>query len=320
MHFLPSSFSWFDGFGPNAELILVDDGSCDGSAELCDHIAQKDSRIKVVHQKNRGPAAARNTGIDVASGDWIIFFDADDEIGDNVDGIVRDALKESDVDFHVFAFNVKVGETIETIQFPDYIFRKETDFSRYIEDEMIAKRHGNGFLWNKIYKRSVLGDQRFHADMCFLEDEVFNQEYFMKCESVACHNTPFYTYNLSSGENVRGRYDANYAKTADTVFRNFMFLLNQYNLPVSEKFVRRTAGGVHRAITEQLFHADSPLTKSEKKNILKKITESDSFIEVFRNKGRLSREMRFYLDCASRGRMNLLQNSYNLMSFLRKLK
>lgn len=60
------------------EIILVDDGSTDGSEKLCDQYAEKDSRIKVIHQSNEGQAAARNAGIKVAEGDYLLFFDADD--------------------------------------------------------------------------------------------------------------------------------------------------------------------------------------------------------------------------------------------------
>ena len=62
------------------EIILVDDGSPDGSGDVCRQLAEKDSRIRVIHQVNGGPSRARNTGIEAARGEWIIFCDADDEM------------------------------------------------------------------------------------------------------------------------------------------------------------------------------------------------------------------------------------------------
>ena len=62
------------------ELILVDDGSPDNCPALCDAAAAKDSRIRVVHQKNRGLSGARNVGLDTARGEWIAFVDSDDTI------------------------------------------------------------------------------------------------------------------------------------------------------------------------------------------------------------------------------------------------
>ena len=63
----------------NLEIILVDDGSTDGSGKLCDKIAGTDQRIRVIHQKNQGLSGARNTGIRQATGEYVVFLDSDDE-------------------------------------------------------------------------------------------------------------------------------------------------------------------------------------------------------------------------------------------------
>ena len=62
----------------NLEILIVDDGSTDSCGEKCDRWANKDSRIKVIHQKNQGLSGARNTAIDVCKGEWITFIDSDD--------------------------------------------------------------------------------------------------------------------------------------------------------------------------------------------------------------------------------------------------
>ena len=66
------------------ELLLIDDGSTDGSPAICDEYAQRDSRIKVFYQKNSGVSAARNSGLDHARGEWILFVDADDYLYEDV--------------------------------------------------------------------------------------------------------------------------------------------------------------------------------------------------------------------------------------------
>ena len=63
---------------PNIEIILADDGSPDRCGAICDEYAQKDSRIKVIHQENKGVAAARNAALDIAQGEYIMFVDSDD--------------------------------------------------------------------------------------------------------------------------------------------------------------------------------------------------------------------------------------------------
>ena len=72
------------------EVILVDDGSTDGSGAVCDEYAEKDARVRAIHQKNGGISAARNAGIDAASGQYIAFIDSDDYVtGDMLAELLR---------------------------------------------------------------------------------------------------------------------------------------------------------------------------------------------------------------------------------------
>ncbi len=76
------------------ELLLVDDGSVDGSGVICDRYAQKDNRITVIHQQNGGLSAARNTAIECALGKWIVFVDGDDRLAKNAMAVMREYVEE----------------------------------------------------------------------------------------------------------------------------------------------------------------------------------------------------------------------------------
>ena len=82
---------------PNLEIILVDDGSPDRSGEICDEYAEKDSRIKVIHQKNAGVSTARNAGLDICTGEYVAFVDSDDYLESDMIQKLQDGIGDADL-------------------------------------------------------------------------------------------------------------------------------------------------------------------------------------------------------------------------------
>ena len=95
------------------EIILVDDGSPDNSPELCDEIAQTDSRVVVIHKKNGGLSSARNAGLDIAKGDYVFFIDSDDWLSSNtvLENFYKTAVKNNSS----FVFGLLNSATENTI-------------------------------------------------------------------------------------------------------------------------------------------------------------------------------------------------------------
>ncbi len=96
--------------GTDWELILVNDGSKDGSGQLCDRYAAEDSRVRVLHQENRGPGGARNTGLENAGGEYLFFLDSDDALNPGALDRIRQALGRYAPDILTFDYLADDGE------------------------------------------------------------------------------------------------------------------------------------------------------------------------------------------------------------------
>ena len=173
--------SWLSQTESDLELILVDDGSSDGSETLCDELQKKDSRIRTVHQKNTGVSAARNAGIEVAEGDFLLFTDSDDYVAADYLAKMAKLQKETDSDLVLCGFH-HLYEGADILKLPEKI--KETKLLALSEE--FLSLYEKSFLnmpWNKLYKRVLMG--RFDTSLSLGEDLLFNLDYLRRCERIA---------------------------------------------------------------------------------------------------------------------------------------
>ena len=142
----------------NLEIILVNDGSTDSCPQICEEYAAKDNRIKVIHKKNGGLSDARNSGLEIATGEFISFVDSDDLLSLDFCQRLLDALIESDADIVECDF-VKFEEETEEINEVE-----ETDFELFntlTALELLIKDYIQPMVWNKLYRRQVLENIKF---------------------------------------------------------------------------------------------------------------------------------------------------------------
>ena len=158
------------------ELILVDDGSRDGSGAICDGYAARNSRVKVIHQDNAGVSAARNAGLKVAQGAWVTFIDSDDMVLDGflealVDAVNRD--ERIDLAYCGYAI-VERNTSIKTYRTTTYIG----------EDQLHDALSQTNLLyrcspWAKLFRRSIIVDHglQFDTNLTISEDRLFLYHY-----------------------------------------------------------------------------------------------------------------------------------------------
>ena len=166
----------------NLEIILVDDGSTDGSGQMCDQFAIEDSRCKVIHKENGGTWSARNVGLDVATGDWLVFIDGDDYFNlDMIRLMHRAAVSHPDTDLVMVngARTTSCEESITSFldsDIPSAVLLSQKDLM-----EGLTSRNNLLFEveWNKFYRRVLIENIR-HRSFVIGEDFDFNFQVFQK--------------------------------------------------------------------------------------------------------------------------------------------
>lgn len=151
----------------NLEVIVVDDGSTDGSGELCDDFASRDPRVRVFHQKNSGISTARNTGLENAHGDLIAFLDPDDAFcEDMIETLLKVMLKDqSDIAMCGFSWHDTTASLPKERK--DRDLAKSTVITRTSAFGKIVEEKIETAVWNKLYRRKIFEDLRFPDGLIF---------------------------------------------------------------------------------------------------------------------------------------------------------
>lgn len=197
------------------ELILVDDGSPDKCPELCDKWAATDCRIKVIHKPNGGVSSARNSGLEIASGDYICFVDSDDTLPENGLHILMKSIEQRNVDVVFGAFQFQYGDRLlpHASRLPEGKYQFKDVLKNFIDDGTLS-----GFLLGStcaaLYKREIIlkNHLRFVEGLKNNEDGLFNFELALFANSFAVINTPVYNYRQDNAPSKPNRMNENFGE------------------------------------------------------------------------------------------------------------
>lgn len=187
------------------EILLIDDGSNDGTAELCDRLCGKYEGIRCVHQSNAGVSAARNRGIDEARGEYIWFVDSDDTVDEaSLRGVLKTALlKKPDMLLFGMSFDYyNHGKMYlrETLNPPAEgmlsLQNLKDDFDEFYNCNALTP------VWNKLFRSDLLKKHgtRFHEDLFLMEDYLFVLELLPFCKEIYSLRKPIYRYRQAEDE------------------------------------------------------------------------------------------------------------------------
>ena len=190
----------------NLEILLVDDGSTDGSGALCDEYAAKGSRVRVIHQENQGLSAARNTGIELATGEYVAFVDSDDMVLPDFIETLYKLLRKYQADIALCGYVKCRTEDLAGVRNELSSSGKERCMT---STQMLRQWHGKykkweTVAWNKLYRRSVLEGREDNSAMHFPigrrhEDVLTSHLFVANATRVVMTMRKLYLYRIRPG-------------------------------------------------------------------------------------------------------------------------
>ena len=218
------------------EVILVNDGSKDQSADICRKYAQNDSRITFIDKENEGAGSARNAGIKVSKGEYLAFPDADDWFEPQMYKELYDIAKSGDFDIVFSGVNFYSKNKDDTLLFSRTLNCEKKSFTtanECRENVMIFFPTSTIFdvPWNKLYKRSVAikNNVRF-SDTRRCQDAMFNIDFYSFANSVASIDKAYYNYIENDTAGVQRKFPKNYIDISVAYYKKLIGILNSWGI------------------------------------------------------------------------------------------
>ena len=201
----------------NLEIILVDDGSPDKCPKICDDLAKKDKRIRVIHKQNGGLSSARNAGLDIATGQYIFFVDSDDYIEPETLETMLTTMQSNSVDIVVAGVKPFYKGKDKPTSFDGMVGYFDTnDRATKLSSDKILNLPA--VAWGKLYKKSIIDKYNMRFDVGLInEDESFNWYYNTKIRRGMFIPNKFYNY-LIRNDSIMGNKQNNGDKIGDVLY------------------------------------------------------------------------------------------------------
>ena len=247
----------------NLEVIVISDGSTDGTNEVIKKYAEKDNRILPIFKENSGVSDTRNKGLDIAKGDYIAFVDGDDYIEPDMYETLLNNLFENDADISHCGYQMVFPSRI------DYYYNTG---KKVIQDnlegirDVIVGDYVEPSPCIKIYKKEVLANVRMPKDIKINEDVLFNFYAFCKSNKSVYEDKPFYHYILRKGSAATSKVNDNKLFDPIKVRKEiFEYCCNNYGVEIQSLAYTSYLGSVI-----SLYRTIKANRLSDKKNIAKR--------------------------------------------------
>lgn len=264
----------------NLEIIVINDGSNDGTAAVVEKMAEADNRIRLISIPNGGVSHARNIGLDNATGDYITFVDSDDTIEENMYEILIGLFSKYDVDIAHCSYNtVFLDGTVNPVGSNEILVVQSN------EDALICLISGKLFasgLWNKLYKKELFFNVRLNENIKFNEDGLMNFELFCKADKSVYIDNPLYNYVQYEISATHTANQLKYAKDGYVVSKE---IYDKSKGTVYEEVAKRRL-----AVSQLGLYGVYSMNKKSVKNIERK--ETEKYVVEWKKQGLYSKNDR----------------------------
>ncbi|MGN0600664.1 MAG: glycosyltransferase family 2 protein [Oscillospiraceae bacterium] len=280
------------------EIIIVDDGSPDESYKIYERFAENDPRIKIIKKKNGGVSAARNTGLENATGEFVMFADSDDWMELNCCESMYAEQQRTNADM------VLADVIVETNGHPEinHIFKEEfvKDDPKFFMDYQKAcigysynpmpsgkwKTPGLGSPWNKLFRRSLIESEKLRFDPYvngIYDDNLFTLHYLMHIKKISYIQVPVYTFRIVS-ESITQAYKPNTLETNLKIFERINdFMAETGNKDYFEEaFYVYVIRRLSKSLNVYFFSAKNPTPINERLAELKNTLNSEPYKTAIR--------------------------------------
>ena len=274
----------------NIEIILVDDCSTDKSGEICDRFAQSDTRIKIIrHKTNTKQAKVRNDGLDVTTGDYIVFVDGDDWLAPDFISYMLNVIIStgSDMAINLVNFTTRDLKQVEKESIDIWSAEKATA-------ELLFP-HVTVGCWNKIYKKEFIdkNNLRFKTNLFTAEGDRFINDAAQRANKVGVGNRKVYYYRLNNTNSATTKYDIRQSLGAIFAFKEI-----ERDLIIKTPYVLN-ALNQHKWLNH-LWNIRQILELNIKKEYIQEFNESLSFVKhnylsVIRGENNVNKKIKYLI-------------------------
>ena len=273
--------------GFDYELIFVNDGSKDNTLHVLENLVVKDNRIKVINQENQGLSGARNTGIEKATGEYVMFVDADDWLEPNAFELILDKFNQEDL--FCFSYNRVFDNKIT----PRDLKIEGSFDANFIQRRMVgligkelsdpSQADSLVTAWGKIYKTEIIKENQIQftdTKEIGTEDALFNIQYLEFAEKVNVLNIPLYNYLKNNYESLTKLYKPNLFQQWKTLYQKISEIISNKNIDFQKALSNRIALSIIGLSLNETF-SEKPFSLKRQK--ISEILHDDLYQKAYQN-------------------------------------